>query len=193
MHRDELDAHPDRLKWNAKHGAAAREFAPHPLLAAALAHGAPEGPALELACGLSGTALALAQAGRTVVAVDISDVALRALAEEAERRGAARNLIATQADLQAWDPGQSRFALVLCTRYWDAAVLARAAGAVQAGGLLALEPFSPDELRYRPSFRREWCADPEDLAALAGGFQVLEERAVDDGRGVTTRFIARRR
>ncbi|MBX6768602.1 MAG: hypothetical protein IRY90_15855, partial [Actinomadura rubrobrunea] len=58
----ELADHPDRLRWNAKYaeateragGAAAAAFPVHPLAERALAMPLPDGPMLDLACGLSG-------------------------------------------------------------------------------------------------------------------------------------------
>ena len=80
--------HPDRARWNARYAAGdAPSFAPHPLAVAAFALDLPAGPVLDLACGPSGSALAAAETGRRVTAVDVSDVALRLLAEEAARRG----------------------------------------------------------------------------------------------------------
>jgi hypothetical protein len=72
-----LAGHPDRLRWNARYQRDARaSFEPHALAAMALALPMPEGPVADPACGLTGSALLAAAAGRRVTAVDISDVAL---------------------------------------------------------------------------------------------------------------------
>ncbi|HEX2573280.1 MAG TPA: methyltransferase domain-containing protein [Polyangia bacterium] len=191
------DQHPDRLRWNAKFSQMQARFEPHPLVAAALAHGLPPGPVLELACGLSGSALALAAAGHEVWAIDIADVALERLGREAEQRGLGGRLHLYQADLSTGltgPPAEQRFALVLTTRYWERAVFASALAAVAEGGLLAWEAFTLAEQRYRPTFRQEWCLGAGEPASLLGPeFVVLEETERDDGQSATRRWIARRR
>src|SRR6516225_760361 len=80
--------HPDRLRWNARYaGGFVPSFAPHPLAVRALAMDLPGGPVADLACGASGTALLAAGRGREVTAVDISELALGMLADEARLRG----------------------------------------------------------------------------------------------------------
>lgn len=190
------DQHPDRLRWNAKFAQIAPSFEPHPLVAAALAHGLPPGPTLELACGQSGSALALALAGHEVWAVDIADVALARLAIEAERRGLGARLHLVQADLLNGLPrplAEQRFALVLATRYWEQAVFPHALTVIARDGLLAWEAFTLAEQRYRPTFRREWCLGAGEPASLVGPeFLVLEETERDDGQCAIRRLIARR-
>jgi len=76
------EAHPDRLRWNAKYaGGFVPSFVPHPLAVRALAMNLPDGPVADLACGASGSALLAAGRGREVTAVDISEVALGMLAD----------------------------------------------------------------------------------------------------------------
>src|ERR1700729_106220 len=99
----ELAGHPDRLRWNARYeDGFGGSFAPHPLAAAALSLDLPDGPVLELASGPSGSALLAAAAGRRVTAVDVSEVALRLLAGEAQRRGLAGLISCVHADLSGW-------------------------------------------------------------------------------------------
>jgi SAM-dependent methyltransferase len=216
----ELAGHPDRLRWNARYAAGfTASFAAHPLAVRALAAGLPDGPVLELACGASGSALLAAAAGRRVTAVDVSDVALCLLGEQARRRGLGELITVVQADLTAWRPprtggaahpqrsagagegaddggiagDQGGYALVLCTGYWDRAVFAAAAGAVAPGGLLAWEAFTAAARRERPGLCAQWCLGPgEPAALLPPGFTVLSQQDVAD-RGGTRRFMLARR
>ena len=96
--RTDLAGHPDRLRWNARYAAREATFTPHPLAVAALAlplpdlplpdlalpdRALPGLPVLELASGPSGSALLAAELGHRVTAVDVSDVGLDQLADEA--------------------------------------------------------------------------------------------------------------
>jgi SAM-dependent methyltransferase len=192
----ELAGHPDRLKWNARYeDGFGGSFAPHPLAAAALSLDLPDGPVLELASGPSGSALRAAAAGRQVTAVDVSEVALRLLAAEAQRRGIGDLITLVHADLAAWRPLPGCFALVLCTGYWDRAVFAAAADAVAAGGLLGWEALTAAARRMRPGLCAGWCLDPgEPASLLPAGFTVLAQQdPSDDQRGTKRMLLARRR
>jgi len=133
MPADELAAHPDQIRWNARYAAGPPAPRPHPLARQALAMGLPDGPVADLACGPSGSALLAARSGRAVTAVDISGVALDLLAAAARRDGVAHVITLVHADLRTWQPEPGRYALVLCTGYWDRAVFGPAARGVAPG------------------------------------------------------------
>ena len=188
--------HPERLRWNERFRTEEHRwnFNLSPLLESALIAGMPDGPALELACGVSGNALALAKVGRDVLAVDISDLALERLATEAKVRGLSHRITCEQANLPAWrPPDEARFALVLCVMYWDTSVFDYAFKAVEDGGIIAWQAFNPGQLRYRPSMPADICLQPgEPASRLPSDFTVLEEHDIDNGRKDVHRMIARR-
>jgi SAM-dependent methyltransferase len=192
---EQLAGHPDRLRWNARYTAGrGASFAPHPLAVRALAVSPPAGPVADLACGPSGTALLAAGTGRPVTAVDVSDVALAMLAAEAERRGLRDKVTLIQADLRDWRPEAARYALVVCTGYWDRAVFATAMAAVAPGGLLGWEAFTAAAQQARPGLCPQWClAEGEPACLLDGGFEVLDAgRPAGYGPGLKRSMIARR-
>ena len=174
----ELAGHPDRKRWNARYeGCNPASFEPHPVAVRALSLRLPDGPVADLACGLGGSALLAAAAGHRVTAVDISDVALALLVDEAGRRGLGGLITVVQADLGAWHPEPGGYALVLCTGFWDRAVFATAADAVAAGGVLGWEAFTAEARGARPGLCPEWCLEPgEPASLLPAGFEILEER-----------------
>lgn len=190
----DLAGHPDRLKWNARYEEGFALFEPHPLAMRALAMPLPEGPVADLACGRSGSVLLAAGAGRRVTAVDVSDVALGLLSREAQRRGLGDLITLVQADLRAWGPQPGRYALVLCTGYWDPAVFARAAAAVAPGGLLGWEAFTAAARRARPGMPAEWCLGAGEPASLLGaGFEAVRQEDVPGSGRTKRRLLARRR
>jgi SAM-dependent methyltransferase len=169
--------HPDRDKWNAKYGKhTGPSFTPHRLAIRALSLPLPEGPVLDLACGPSGSALLAAARGRHVIAVDISEVALGLLGEEAARRGLRDLVTLVHADLREWRPRPSGCSLVLCTGYWDRNLFAAAAAAVRPGGALAGEAFTLEARRDRPHLPEAWCLGPgEPASLLPPGFVVADD------------------
>jgi SAM-dependent methyltransferase len=184
----------DRIRWNARYGDGyVPSFAPHPLALSALALHLPAGPMLDLACGPSGSALAAAADGRQVTAVDVADVALDLLAAEASRRGLAGLISLVHADLATWRPDPARYALVLCTGYWDRALFAAAAQATNRGGALAWEAFTAAARHDRPQLPAEWCLRPgEPATLLSADFDVLINQPTDRERGRMQQLLARR-
>jgi SAM-dependent methyltransferase len=169
--------HSDRDKWNAKYGKRTRpSFTAHRLALRALSLPLPEGPVLDLASGPSGSALLAAARGRRVIAVDISEVALGLLGEEAARRGLGDLVTLIHADLREWRPRPSGCSLVLCTGYWDRALFAAAAKAVRPGGALVGEAFTLEARRERPHLPEAWCLGPgEPASLLPAGFTVADD------------------
>jgi len=189
------DDHPDRVRWNVRYaGDRTPSFIPHPLAVRALAMDLPAGPVADLACGPSGDVLLAAANGRPVTAVDISDVALRMLGDEARRRGLSHLTTLALADLSSWHAGPRSYALVMCTGFWDRAVFVAAAEAVADGGLLAWEALTADARSSRPSLPSYWCLDPgEPASLLAADFTVIDQHDLQDrGRAPRRQLLARR-
>jgi SAM-dependent methyltransferase len=170
--------HPDRIRWNAKYGADfVPSFRPHPLAVRALALDLPDSPVADLACGPSGAALLAAEQGRRVTAVDVSEVALGLLGEEARRRGLGHLITLVHADLSSWTPEPRSHARVLA--------------AVADGGVLAWEAYTDDARRTRPGLPPEWCLAPgEPASLLPPEFSVLDQSEIP-GRD-RRRLLARR-
>jgi SAM-dependent methyltransferase len=186
------DGHPDRVRWNARYEArSGPPFRPHPLAVRVLALGRPAGPVADLACGPSGSALLAAARGSRVTAVDISEVALGLLGDEARRRELGHLITLVQSDLAAWSPEPRSHAVVLCTRFWLPAAFAAAAGAVADGGLLAWQAYTAEGRQAHPSLDPRWClARGEPASLLPAGFTLLEQ---DDVPGRGQRLMLARR
>jgi len=112
------------------------------------------GRCCDLACGTSGSALlASGRPGRRVTAVDISEVALGLLGEEA-RRARTRPPATTARAEPIWRHGaRSRSVIRSCCApgYWDSAVSrCRRGWRWPAGGLLGWEAFTAEARRARP-------------------------------------------
>jgi SAM-dependent methyltransferase len=186
-------AHEDGVRWNARYLGSAPDFGAHPLAVRGLGLALPDGPVLELACGRSGSALLAAAAGRRVVAVDVSDVALRQLAAEAGRRGLGDLVTPVQADVTTWRAPAARFACVVCTGYWERPAFLAAAAAVAPGGLLAWEALTAAARSLRPSLPAAWCLGPgEPAALLPASFAVLEQEDLPGHGGLPRRRMLAR-
>ena len=128
-----------------------------------------------------------------MTAVDAADVALGLLAAEASRRGLGGLIELVHADLATWRPEPDRYALVLCTGYWDRAVFAAAAHATRPGGALAWEAFTAAARLDRPQLPADWCLRAgEPATLLPAGYAVLINEPADQERGRKWQFLARR-
>jgi len=134
----------DRSDWNARYAATDLLWSAEPnrFVAAELEGRAPQGRALDLACGEGRNSIWLAEQGWTVTAVDFSDVAIERAREFAEGRSVDVEWL--RADLASYEPPAEAFQLVLIA-YLQLpgaelrGVLARAAAAlVPAGELLMI-------------------------------------------------------
>ncbi len=191
----DLAGHPDRVRWNDRYGSGfAASFVPHPVAVAALAVDLPDGPVADLASGPSGSALLAAAHGRPVIAVDVSEVALGLLGQEAQRRRLDHLITLVHADLRAWCPEPGRYALVLGTGFWDRGVFAAAVRGLAPGGVLGWEAFTDAARRARPTLPAAWCLHPgEPATLLPDGITVIsQEDLLDDERGSRRRLLARR-
>ena len=110
-------------------------------------------------------------------------------AAEARRRGLAHLITAVHADLAAWQPERSSYALVIATGFWDARVFPAAAAAVAPGGLLAWQAYTVAARSAHPSLRPEWCLEPGQPASLLpADFSVIDTYDED----LTRQLLARR-
>jgi len=154
----------------------------------------PDGPVADLACGASGSALLAAARGRQVTAVDISELALGMLRDEARRRGLEHLVTLVHADLAAGPLQPRSHALVLCIGFWARDVFVDAADAVAPGGLLGWEAFTAEAQRARPDLSPDWClATGEPASLLPAGFIVLDQQDLPDRRGPMRRQLLARR
>jgi 2-polyprenyl-3-methyl-5-hydroxy-6-metoxy-1,4-benzoquinol methylase len=161
----------DRDRWDERH-AAAGAAGPGPPSALrgweALLPG--EGHALDVACGRGGVAVWLALHGLSVDALDVSPVALHALAELAGRHGVADRVRGHPHDLDTGLPASRAYDVVVCQRFRDPALYPRLAAALAPGGLLAVTVLSL--VGGAGPFR----AEPGELLAAFAGLDVLDHR-----------------
>ncbi len=180
-----------QAKWDARHGDPQKQ----PSLAEVLAlnrHLLPaQGEALELACGLGGNALMLAEAGLAVTAWDLSPVAIDRLRTLALQRGLFR-LSAQVRDIEREPLPVQRFDVIVVSYYLERRLAPQIAAALKPGGLLFYQTFTRiavgGEGPQNPAFR----LDDNELLRLFEGLRVRfyreENRLGDLTRG--TRDLA---
>ena len=165
--------------WDERYRSARRVWSgnPNPQLVAEVA-GLPPGRALDAGCGEGADAIWLAARGWTVVATDISGVALERAAQHARDTdpGAATRIEWRRADLLSESPEPGGFDLVSAQFLQPppdqrAHLFTVLADAVRDGGMLLVAGHHPSDLATgvpRPPFP-ELLYPPEEISALLDG------------------------
>jgi tellurite methyltransferase len=136
------------------------------------------GRALDLACGLGGNALWLAERGLEVCAWDLSPVAIARLAELARDRGL---VLATEVrDLTARPPEPGSFDLIVVSNFLDRTLAPAIAAALRPGGLLYYQTFNRECASARGPTNPVYRLAPNELLGLFAGLVVRVYR--DEGR-----------
>jgi len=175
-------------RWNARFAGEEYCFGtdPNRFLAAQAHRLAPGQAALAVADGEGRNGVWLARQGLVVLAVDFSPVGLGKAKRLAERQGTA---LATEcADLAAWNWGHERFDIVagIFCQFAGAnlrpLVFRRMRETVKPGGLVILQGYRPEQLRYATGGPKEidhLYTEPMLRDAFAG-FEMLHLDAHDD-------------
>lgn len=136
------------------------------------------GRALEIACGLGGNALLLAQRGLTTEAWDISPVAVQRLLELARQQNLALTVAAR--DVVAEPPPPDSYDVVVVSHFLERDLCSRLVRALRPGGLLFYQTFTREAVTdsgpSNPGFRLA----PNELLALFRELRVVVYR--EEGR-----------
>lgn len=141
------------------------------------------GSALDLACGLGGNAILLAQQGLSVAAWDIADVPIALLQDAALRQQL--SIQAEVRDVVANPLGLATFDVVTVSYFLDRDIITALIKALKPGGLIYYQTFTNQRVSSRGPQRAEYRLAEQELLQLFSGLQVLvyrEEGLVGDVR-----------
>lgn len=181
----------DRERWDQKY--AKEEYLygkePIPFLKAHTAL-LPKGKALDLAMGQGRNGVYLATQGFDVTGLDISEKGL-----SMARKLAAEHHVAIQTravDLETAPLEKNAYDVVLDVYYLQRNLIPRIKEAVKSGGMVVMETYTLDHLKYQPTFRREWLLDGNELLELFKDFKILRYQAIDDGKAAYASILAQK-
>ena len=63
---------------------------------------------------------------------------------------------------------------------------------LKPGGLILVETFNTDYLKYNPHFKQEWALKENELLYLFEDFKILRYQTVDDGKLAYSSILAQR-
>jgi len=183
---------PARERWNDRYaGEGFRAFGPEPAewlaehegLLGEIARERGEPRAIDVACGDGRNARLLAERGFAVDAIDVSDVAIAALAMAAGERGLA--VRATVADLERDGLPDGAWDVVVCMNYLQRDLFAGLQAALAPGGLLLCETFARAHVEeLGRAFNPAYVLDRNELLRAFEGLHVRHYReGVAERRG----------
>lgn len=170
----------DLARWEARY-AGADPAAPPPACAvlARNLHLLPvHGEALDLACGLGGNALALAGAGLSVFAWDISPRAIACVDRAAQLAG--RVVHAQVRDVVARPPEPGRFDAIVVAHFLERELAPHLVDALRPGGVLYYQTFTRTRLTGRGPRRDEWRLAAGELLELFASLRPVVYREEGD-------------
>lgn len=165
-----------RMKWNTKHKDRLdqlKEPQPNPRLKD-LSTYLNGGTALDLACGLGGNSLFLARMNYQVEAIDISDVAITYIQEQAEKNQL--NIQPRVGDITEltnlhWQ--DSTFNLIVISYYLDRSLFPVVKSLIKEDGYLFMETFYQSPQNENQGISNQYKLQPKELLAEFGDWTVL--------------------
>ncbi len=136
------------------------------------------GRGLELACGLAANSFALAQAGMTMDAWDISPVAVKRVAQRAADKGLPVH--AEARDVVENPPGDESYDLVVVSHFLDRSIMPAIKACLKPGGLVFYQTFTQTKVSDGGPSNLEFRLADGELLQLFGDFQPLVYR--EEGR-----------
>jgi tellurite methyltransferase len=180
----------DKDRWNEKYDTEVYLFGekPIPFLTDNI-HILPKGKALDVAMGEGRNGVYLAAQGFDVTGLDISEKGL----EKAHVLAAKNNVtIKTKVvDLESIQFEPNSYDLILCTYYMDRGLYKKFRDALKPGGMLLIETYNIDYLKYR-RFNAKWALNTNELLDLFKGMRILRYQDYDDTREAYSSIIAQK-
>ncbi len=132
------------------------------------------GRALDLACGLGGNSLFLAQKNYRVQAMDLSDVAIAFIQDQAEKKGL--SLDAQVADLTGLNPfnwQNQSFDIIVMTYYLDRNLFPLIKDILKKDGYLFMETYYQSPSQEGQGVSNQYKLKPKELLNEFGAWKVL--------------------
>ncbi|MGQ0810974.1 MAG: class I SAM-dependent methyltransferase [Nitrospiraceae bacterium] len=181
----------DKERWDSKYSSDAYLFGKDPIsFLTQNVHLLPQGKALDVAMGEGRNGVFLATKGFQVTGIDISEKGLQKAKTLAAERGVT---ITTQiVDLEQVQLEKSAYDVVLCTYYLQRSLFPQIKEALKSGGMVVVETYTMEHLKYRPDFRKEYLIQANELLELFKEFKILRYQLEDTGKAAYASIIAQK-
>ncbi|WP_415879387.1 class I SAM-dependent methyltransferase [Methylomonas sp. TEB] len=158
-------------KWDAIYRDSAASPAPAEVLAQHRYLLPKQGKALELACGIGGNAILLAESGLAVDAWDISSVGLGILQQQAAEKGL--SITTQQCHISAETLTNQTFDVIVISRFLDRTLCNAIMAALKPGGLLFYQTFTRNKLDQQGPSNPEYLLANNELLRLFSPLSIV--------------------
>lgn len=168
---------PDKKQqWNQHYLSDLVEATPKPALVLSdNAHLLPQrGQALDLACGVGGNALFMAQRGLQVVGWDYSSAAIDQLKQFADRQKV--KLQAEVRDVTVEPPARKSFDVVVVSHFLDRSIISDLIKTLKTGGLVFYQTFIQEKVNQAGPSNPDFLLKPNELLELFSSLRILVYR-----------------
>lgn len=181
----------DKDRWDSKYGTEDYIFGKEPIPFLTQNLGVlPKGRALDLAMGEGRNGVFLATQGYQVTGLDISE---KGLAKARKLAAEKQVTIETKVvDFESHRLERNVYDVVLCTYYLQRDLIPQIKEALKPGGMVVIETYNVDYLRYNSRFPRQYVVETNELLEWFKDFKVIRYQAVDDGTVAFSSIIAQK-
>ena len=152
-------------------------------------HLLPKGKALDLAMSEGRNGVYLATQGFDVLGLDISPMGLNKAKKLADYHNVK---IETQVvDLEGYPLKKNAYDVIICTYYMQRDLFDRAKESLKPGGMILIETYNIDYLRYA-SFSKKYLLEHNELLEIFKDFKIIRYQAYDDGKEAYSSIIAQK-
>lgn len=181
----------DKERWNRKYDTDQFVFGKVPVaFLREHLHLLPKGKALDIAMGEGRNGVFLATKGFEVTGIDISETGLNKAQALAKEFGAA--ITTKVVDLEKYQLPTEAYDVIVCTYYLQRDLFPQIIKALKPGGMVVVETFTLDHLKYRSRFPRQFLLESNELLHHFRDLTILRYQMRDDGQASYASILAKK-
>ena len=180
----------DKDRWNSKYETEVYLFGEQPVpFLVENSHLLPKGKVVDIAMGEGRNGVYLATQGFDVLGLDISEKGLEKAHNLAKKNNT--SIETKVVDLENYQLQPNSYDVILCTYYMDRSLYKQFESALKPGGMIVVETYNVDYLKYA-KFSRKWALDTNELLDIFKGLRVIRYQDFDDGLEAYSSIIAQK-
>ena len=180
----------DKDRWNSKYKTEVYLFGERPIpFLVENAPLLPKGKVLDIAMGEGRNGVYLATQGFDVLGLDISEKGLEKAHNLAKKNNT--SIETKVVDLENYQLQPNSYDVILCSYYMDRNLYRQFESALKPGGMILVETYNVDYLKYA-RFSRNWALKTNELLDIFKGLRVILYQDFDDGLEAYSSILAQK-
>jgi len=181
----------DKERWDRKYDTTQYIFGKTPIaFLQEHLHLLPKGKTLDIAMGEGRNGVFLAAKGFNVTGIDISETGLKKAHTLAKAHGV--TIETKVVDLETYQLPAETYDVIICTYYLQQDLFPQIIQALKPGGMVVMETYTLDHLKYRARFPRQFLLKPNELLQHFEDLTILQYQMRDDGQAAYASILAQK-